>query len=70
MCFLLKSRSGGKQATSSMRQRLYSDIKNSEVSKFHRHEDCSVRQRRDCAALKQTRQLLSHLVNLVTSSPR
>lgn len=70
MCFLLKARAGGKQPTSSMRQRLYSDIKNSKVSKFHRHEGCSIRQRRDCAALKQTRQLLSHLVNLVTSSPR
>jgi len=70
MCFLMKSRDGGKQPTSSMRQRLHADIKNRKVSDFHRQEVCSHRQRRDCAAVRQSRDILTHFVNLLSSTPR
>ena len=70
MCFLMKPREGGKQPTSSMRRRLYSDIRNTKVSAFHRQERCTSRQRRDCAAIQQTREILRHFVALLISVPR
>jgi hypothetical protein len=70
MCFLMKSRQGGKQPTSSMRSRLYADIKNTKVSAFHRQETCTNRQRRDCAAVRQSREIIGHFVSLLSSTPR
>ena len=66
----MKAREGGKQPTTSMRRRLYASIANSEVSRFHRQEDCSHRLRRDCAAVRQAREIYSHFISLLNVTPR